>query len=66
MGFKDLVKTAQPWAVGEQCKELNHVATGVTGSLTYKCSKHGVEYIQSDSGIAVSLDRDGKPVKCED
>jgi hypothetical protein len=29
MNFKDLVKTSQPWAVGEHCKNLNHVATCV-------------------------------------
>lgn len=48
------------------CGAAERFITGVTGSLTYKCSKHGVEYIQSDSGLSVSLDRDGKPVKCED
>ena len=37
-----------------------------TGDLTYKCSHQGVEYVQSDSGLAVSLDRDGKPVQCKE
>jgi hypothetical protein len=42
------------------CGAVERVVTGITGSLTYKCSKHGVEYIQSDSGIAVSYDGEGK------
>ena len=46
------------------CGAVERVVTGITGSLTYKCSKHGVEYIQSDSGIAVSYDGEGKPVRC--
>ncbi len=47
------------------CGLIERATTGITGSLTYKCSKHGVEYIQSDSGIAVSYDGEGKPVRCE-
>ena len=47
------------------CGAVERAVTGITGSLTYKCSKHGVEYIQSDSGIAVSYDGEGKPVRCE-
>lgn len=32
---------------------------------TYKCSKSGVEYVQSDSGFAVHIKRDGTPIICE-
>jgi hypothetical protein len=46
------------------CGQLQRVATNITGDLTYKCSKSGVEYVQSDSGIAVHVDRCGKPVSC--
>lgn len=47
------------------CGSLERGYTGLTGGLTYKCSKHGVEYIQSDSGLAVSLDKEGRPITCE-
>ena len=46
------------------CGWFSRVTTGWTGGLTYKCSKSGVEYIQSDSGVAVHVDREGKPVPC--
>ena len=46
------------------CGALNRQYTRWTGDLTYKCSKEGVEYIQSDSGLAVSVNRIGLPVSC--
>jgi len=57
------------------CGWLERLTTHYTGSLTYKCSKHGIEYVQSDSGLAVSYERvigDGcavgatcvQPVRC--
>lgn len=46
------------------CGKFERAVTGWTGSLSYKCSKHNVEYVQSDSGLAVSVDAQGKPVLC--
>ena len=46
------------------CGRLERSWTNVTGTLTYKCSRNGVEYVQSDSGLAVSYDQDGKIIKC--
>lgn len=45
------------------CGSCQRTWTGVTGEFTSKCFK-GVEYVQSDSGIAVAVDRDGKPLAC--
>ena len=47
------------------CGQLQRDITRLTGEFTYKCSRSGVEYVQSDSGIAVHVNRDGKPVTCE-
>lgn len=47
------------------CGAFNRQYTRWTGDLTYKCSKEGVEYIQSDSGLAVSVNRNGLPVLCK-
>jgi hypothetical protein len=47
------------------CGQADRVFTNWTGSLTYKCSKNGVEYVQSDSGMAVSYNTDGSIVKCK-
>ena len=47
------------------CGKFERLVTHYTGSLTYKCSKHGVEYVQSDSGMAVSYTPDGKVVSCK-
>jgi len=46
------------------CGRIERAWTGLTGGLTYKCSRNGVEYVQSDSGLAVSYDQDGKVIKC--
>lgn len=47
------------------CGTIERSITGLTGGLTYKCSMSGVEYVQSDSGIAVHVNLDGKPVGCD-
>lgn len=47
------------------CGYFNRLYTHWTNDFTYKCSRSGVEIIQSDSGITTHLDRDGKPVKCD-
>lgn len=47
------------------CGAIERSITGITGGLTYKCSRSGVEYVQSDSGIAVHLDKNGQPVSCQ-
>lgn len=47
------------------CGKLDRAITSWTGDFTYKCSKHGVEYVQSDSGIAVSLNQNGETVRCQ-
>ncbi len=46
------------------CGALDRTITNITGGLTYKCSKSGVEYVQSDSGLSVHVDIDGKPIRC--
>ena len=46
------------------CGKIDRTITHFTGGLTYKCSKSGVEYVQSDSGIAVHVDKKGSPVTC--
>lgn len=46
------------------CGGLQRSCTHLTGDLTYKCSQSGVEYVQSDSGLAIHLDKDGKPIGC--
>ncbi len=34
--------------------------------VRYVCSPNGVQYLHShNSGVVVSVDREGKPVKCE-
>lgn len=48
------------------CGALQRTYTHYTGELTYKCSKHGVLYIQSDSGLAPAYDINGKLVECKD
>lgn len=46
------------------CGSCERMFTGMTGGLTYKCSSRGAEYVQSDSGLAVSYDGSGQIVKC--
>jgi hypothetical protein len=46
------------------CGKIERMLTGFTGNLTYKCSKHGIEYVQSDSGLAVSYAQNGNPATC--
>jgi hypothetical protein len=46
------------------CGKFNRVWTHWTGDLTYKCSRNGVEYVQSDSGLAVSMNAQGQIVTC--
>lgn len=48
------------------CGRFERVYTHWTGDLTYKCSKHGVQYVQSDSGLAISVDATGRPIQCDD
>jgi hypothetical protein len=52
-------------AVFSGCGAADRAFTTWTGELTYKCSQHGVEYVQSNSGIALSVNPDGSPVKCQ-
>lgn len=37
------------------CGSCERARTHYTGELTYKCSKNGFEYVQSDSGLALHL-----------
>jgi hypothetical protein len=46
------------------CGACERAKTYFTGGLTYKCSRYGTEYVQSDSGLALSIDGSGMPVKC--
>lgn len=48
------------------CGAIDRCTTRLTGNLTYKCSSNGVEYVQSDSGLALHVDADGKPTKCKE
>lgn len=47
------------------CGAMSREITKITGGLTYKCSKSGVEYVQSDSGLALHVDKDGKVIPCQ-
>lgn len=47
------------------CGATERMITNVTGELTYKCAKTGVLYAQADSGLAVLVDKHGKPVECK-
>lgn len=47
------------------CGRCQRAYTNFTGSLSYKCSRNGVEYVQSDSGLAISVNRSGTPITCE-
>lgn len=46
------------------CGSIKRMYTSWTGSLTYKCAKTGVEYVQSDSGLTLLVTDEGRPVKC--
>lgn len=48
------------------CGAWDRIITRYTGSLTYKCSKDGIEYVQSDSGLALHVYADGKPKRCSE
>lgn len=47
------------------CGGMQRGCTYFTGDFTYKCAKSGVEYVQSDSGIALLVERDGRPMACK-
>ncbi len=46
------------------CGRVERLFTHLTGDLTEKCSDAGVEYVQSDSGLAVSYNKDGSLRTC--
>lgn len=46
------------------CGLIQRTWTHYTGELTTKCFR-GVTYVQSDSGLALLVDRDNEPVPCE-
>lgn len=48
------------------CGYISRLYTHWTGDLSYKCAKTGIEYVQSDSGLAMLIDQNGSIVKCED
>lgn len=47
------------------CGKFQRAWTSYTGGLTEKCSSVGTVYVQSDSGLAPLLGRDGLPVPCK-
>lgn len=47
------------------CGAAQRACTNITGELTQKCAPNGIEYLQSDSGLALYVDQDGNPVKCK-
>ena len=48
------------------CGGIQRSLTHWTGDLTYKCARNGVEYVQSDSGLAAHYNPDGTLVKCKE
>lgn len=46
------------------CGAVERASTSWTGKLTYKCSKVGTMYVQSDSGLAPLYDKQGRVVPC--
>jgi len=46
------------------CGYFQRLYTHYTGDITTKCAPSGVEYLQSDSGLAVHVDLDGMPIPC--
>ena len=47
------------------CGRLQRLYTHWTGDFTVKCASTGVAYVQSDSGLAPLLDKEGKTVPCQ-
>lgn len=47
------------------CGAIQRDISGLTGNLQYKCSKHGVEYVQTENELFVSLLPDGKIATCK-
>lgn len=47
------------------CGACERKFTNITGGLTSKCHE-GVKYLQSDSGLTVALDLNGKPLPCKE
>lgn len=46
------------------CGYVQRLETHYTGNLQSKCYK-GIEYLQSDSGLALSVDANGNPRICQ-
>ena len=46
------------------CGNFQRWESGMTGGLSYRCSRSGVEYVQSESGLATHVDVNGNPVVC--
>lgn len=59
-----LILLAMSLSLLSGCGKFQRVWTSFTGDLQYKCSKTGVTYVQSDSGIALLVDKDMKPILC--
>lgn len=51
-------------SVCTSCKFLTHTYTS-DKEMTYKCTRYGVEYVQTVKGLALHVDRENKPVMCE-
>lgn len=47
------------------CGGIQRGCTYFTGDLMEKC-KQGVTYYQSDSGLALAVDKTGKPIECRE
>ncbi len=47
------------------CGYVQRLYTHYTGDTTTKCAETGIKYLQSDSGLAVLLDKEGKTVPCQ-
>ena len=47
------------------CGTMQRSCAGFTGNFVTRCSPSGVEYLVNDSGIAVHVDLEGKPIACK-
>ncbi len=48
------------------CLGLMAMNCSCASDLKYKCSKSKIEYVYTDNGIALHVDRDGRPQICPD
>ncbi len=47
------------------CGSMQRGCAAFTGDFSTRCAPSGAEYLVNDSGIALHVDLDGKPVRCK-